>query len=377
MENEDTQELNVTEMMRELDRRQDQFLEDLKSYLSYAVEHRASDLFIVAGGPVSVKIDGRISAVGDGKVLPPQTEGLITQIYRLAGRSMSGYQSRGDDDFSFALPGLARFRVNTYRQRGSMAAVVRVVSFEIPDWQKLHIPEQVMDLANVTHGMVLVTGTAGSGKSTTQACIINRINQTRNCHIITLEDPIEFLHRDQMSIVSQREIAIDTNDYLSALRACLRQAPDVILLGEMRDHETIRTAMTAAETGHLLIATLHTKGTVNTIDRIIDSFPPAQQDQIRIQLSTVLHTVVSQQLLPDKNGGLVPAYEVMHMNSAIRNLIRDSKNHQIDNAIATGRTEGMISMDQSILDLYHAGFITQETALSYADNPDQLRRRMG
>ena len=377
MENEDTQELNVREMMRELDRRQDQFLEDLKSYLSYAVEHRASDLFIVAGGPVSVKIDGRISAVGDGKVLPPQTEGLITQIYRLAGRSMSGYQSRGDDDFSFALPGLARFRVNTYRQRGSMAAVVRVVSFEIPDWQKLHIPEQVMDLANVTHGMVLVTGTAGSGKSTTQACIINRINQTRNCHIITLEDPIEFLHRDQMSIVSQREIAIDTNDYLSALRACLRQAPDVILLGEMRDHETIRTAMTAAETGHLLIATLHTKGTVNTIDRIIDSFPPAQQDQIRIQLSTVLHTVVSQQLLPDKNGGLVPAYEVMHMNSAIRNLIRDSKNHQIDNAIATGRTEGMISMDHSILDLYHAGFITQETALSYADNPDQLRRRMG
>lgn len=377
MENEDTQELNVTEIMRELDRRQDQFLEDLKSYLSYAVEHRASDLFIVAGGPVSVKIDGRISAVGDGKVLPPQTEGLITQIYRLAGRSMSGYQSRGDDDFSFALPGLARFRVNTYRQRGSMAAVVRVVSFEIPDWQKLHIPEQVMDLANVTHGMVLVTGTAGSGKSTTQACIINRINQTRNCHIITLEDPIEFLHRDQMSIVSQREIAIDTNDYLSALRACLRQAPDVILLGEMRDHETIRTAMTAAETGHLLIATLHTKGTVNTIDRIIDSFPPAQQDQIRIQLSTVLHTVVSQQLLPDKNGGLVPAYEVMHMNSAIRNLIRDSKNHQIDNAIATGRAEGMISMDQSILDLYNAGYITQETALSYADNPDQLRRRMG
>lgn len=377
MENEDTQELNVTEIMHELDRRQDQFLEDLKSYLSYAVEHRASDLFIVAGGPVSVKIDGRISAVGDGKVLPPQTEGLITQIYRLAGRSMSGYQSRGDDDFSFALPGLARFRVNTYRQRGSMAAVVRVVSFEIPDWQKLHIPEQVMDLANVTHGMVLVTGTAGSGKSTTQACIINRINQTRNCHIITLEDPIEFLHRDQMSIVSQREIAIDTNDYLSALRACLRQAPDVILLGEMRDHETIRTAMTAAETGHLLIATLHTKGTVNTIDRIIDSFPPAQQDQIRIQLSTVLHTVVSQQLLPDKNGGLVPAYEVMHMNSAIRNLIRDSKNHQIDNAIATGRTEGMISMDQSILELYNAGYITQETALSYADNPDQLRRRMG
>lgn len=376
MENEDTQELNVTEMMHELDRRQDQFLEDLKSYLSYAVEHRASDLFIVAGGPVSVKIDGRISAVGDGKVLPPQTEGLITQIYRLAGRSMSGYQSRGDDDFSFALPGLARFRVNTYRQRGSMAAVVRVVSFEIPDWQKLHIPEQVMDLANVTHGMVLVTGTAGSGKSTTQACIINRINQTRNCHIITLEDPIEFLHRDQMSIVSQREIAIDTLDYPAALRACLRQAPDVILLGEMRDYETIRTAMTAAETGHLVIATLHTKGAVNTVDRIVDSFPPEQQAQVRIQLSMVLRSVISQQLLPAAAGGLVPAFELMHMNSAIRSMIRDSKNHQIDSVIQTSANEGMFSMDQSILKLWQEGRIAPETAVDYADNPEQMRRRM-
>lgn len=349
---------------------------ELIELLQRAVSDHASDLFIVAGGPVSEKQDGRIHPISEEKVFPPQTQELITSIYQLANRPMDNYLSSGDDDFSFAVSGLARFRVNAYRQRGSLAAVVRVVAFEIPDWQSLHIPPQVMELANVTHGMILVTGTAGSGKSTTQACIIDRINRTRNCHIITLEDPIEFLHRDQQSIISQREIAIDTHDYLSALRSCLRQAPDVILLGEMRDHETIRTAMTAAETGHLVIATLHTKGTVNTIDRIIDTFPPAQQGQIRIQLSTVLHTVVSQQLLPDQNGGMVPAYEIMHMNSAIRSLIRDSKSHQIDNAIAAGSTEGMISMDQSILALYRQGQISAETALSYASNADQLRRKL-
>ena len=218
---------------------------------------------------------------------------------------------------------------------------------------------------------------AGSGKSTTQACVIDRINRTRECHIITLEDPIEYLHRDRRSIVSQREIAIDTQDYPSALRACLRQAPDVILLGEMRDQETIHTAMTAAETGHLLIATLHTKGAVNTIDRIVDTFPSGQQDQVRVQLSMVLHTVVSQQLVPNTRGGLVPAFEIMHVNNAIRSLIRDSKTHQIDNAIAAGGGEGMITMDQSLLALYKGGEVTAETALAYADNPDQLKRRMG
>ena len=210
-----------------------------------------------------------------------------------------------------------------------------------------------------------------------------QINRSRECHIITLEDPIEYLHRDVKSIVSQREIRIDTADYLSALRACLRQAPDVILLGEMRDQETIHTAMSAAETGHLLIATLHTKGAVNTIDRIVDTFPSGQQEQVRIQLSMVLHTVVSQQLLPDKDGELpgkqgemIPAFEVMHMNNAIRSLVRENKTHQIDNAIAAGKAEGMISMDQSILGLYQAGLITPETALEYADNPDQMRRRL-
>ena len=347
---------------------------ELLDYLRFAVEARASDLFIVAGGPVCVKLEKRMTPVGGERVFPQETERLIMALYQQAQRSPDRFLSRGDDDFSFSVGGLARFRVNTYRQRGSLAAVVRVVAFDIPSWEELSIPAQVMDLAEETHGMILVTGTAGSGKSTTQA----RINHTRDAHIITLEDPIEYLHRDIKSIVSQREIAIDTEDYLSALRACLRQAPDVILLGEMRDQETIHTAMTAAETGHLLIATLHTKGAVNTIGRIVDTFPAAQQDQIRTQLSMVLRTVVSQQLLPGAGGDLVPAFEIMHTNSAIRSLIREGKVHQIDNAIAAGgRDEGMISMDQSILNLYKEGKITREAALNYADNPEQMSRRLG
>lgn len=348
----------------------------LTDYLERAVKDHASDLFIVAGGAVSAKIENRLVPISEDRVFPAETEELVREVYTLAERPIDRFLQQGDDDFSFSLAGLARFRVNVYRQRGSMAAVIRVVAFDIPDWKDLSIPEQVMDLAGVTHGMVLVTGTAGSGKSTTQACIIDRINRTRECHIITLEDPIEYLHRDRKSIVSQREVAIDTQNYPSALRACLRQAPDVILLGEMRDQETIHTAMTAAETGHLLIATLHTKGAVNTIDRIVDTFPSGQQDQVRVQLSMVLHTVVSQQLVPDANGGLVPAFEIMHVNNAIRSLIRDSKTHQIDNAIAAGGAEGMMSMDQSLLALYKSRQITAETALSYADNPEQLKRRM-
>lgn len=350
---------------------------ELLDYLKRAVADHASDLFIVAGGSVCEKLDKRLVPVSEERIFPQTTEQLILQLYTLAGRSPDRFLQHGDDDFSLSVPELARFRVNTYRQRGSLAAVVRIVSFDIPNWESLGIPAQVMDLADVSHGMILVTGTAGSGKSTTQACLIDHINRTRECHIITLEDPIEYLHRDVKSIVSQREIAIDTADYLAALRACLRQAPDVILLGEMRDAETIHTAMTAAETGHLLIATLHTKGTVNTIDRIVDTFPSGQQEQIRVQLSMVLHTVVSQQLLPGAQGNLVPAFEIMHTNSAIRSLIRDSKTHQIDNAIAAGSAEGMITMDQSLLSLYKTGQITAETAIHFSDNPDQMRRRMG
>lgn len=349
----------------------------LTEYLARAVEAGASDLFLIPGSPLSCKLEGKLMPLAQERLMPDETDVLISEIFSLAGRDMLPFRQSGDDDFSFAVPGLARFRVNTYRQRGSLAAVIRVVAFSVPDWEKLHIPAQVMELSRLSSGMVLFTGTAGCGKSTTQACLVDRINHRRACHIITLEDPIEYLHRNWMSIVSQREIALDTCDYPSALRACLRQAPDVIQLGEMRDLETIRTAMTAAETGHLLLATLHTRGAVNTIDRIIDIFPPDQQNQIRIQLSSVLHTVVSQQLLPDTDGGLVPAFEIMHTNSAIRGMIRDCKSHQIASAIASGGAEGMISMDQSVFALWQQGQITKQTALEYADNPEQLQRRMG
>ena len=349
---------------------------ELMEYLTEAVNRGASDIFAVAGAPVSVKAGGEMIRLDGEKLLPPKTMELITGVYESAGRDMKRLLTTGDDDFSFACSGLARFRVNAYKQRGSYAMVIRIVSFDIPSWEELMIPEEVMKLSTLTHGLVLVTGTAGSGKSTTQACIIDRINSTRSCHIITLEDPIEFLHRDKMSIVSQREIAIDTEDCVSALRASLRQAPDVILVGEMRDQETIRAAITAAETGHLVMATLHTNGTVNTIDRIIDSFAPEAQHQIRLQLSTVLDTVVSQQLVPGKNGERVPAFEIMHMNNAVRSMIRDCKTHMIYNAISTGSAEGMISMDQALLNLYQKGLITEQTAIVYSDNEEQMKRKM-
>ena len=348
---------------------------ELKEYLSWAVDSGASDIFIVAGTPVSAKKDGSLIYYDDRKLMPADVTELIESIYTSAGRGMDHFLECGDDDFSFAVGGLARFRVNTYRQRGSMASVIRVVHFEIPDWRGMGIPESVIKLAGLKNGMVLVTGTAGSGKSTTLACIVEEINSTRDCHIVTLEDPIEFLHRNKKSIVSQREIAIDTEDSLSGLRACLRQAPDVIQLGEMRDRETISTAMTAAETGHLLLATLHTKDAVNTIDRIIDTFPPEQQNQIRIQLGGVLRTVICQQLLPAVDGG-VPAFEIMNMTNAVRSLIRDGKTHQIDNAIAAGAADGMLSMDQSIYSLYKAGRISAETALAHAVNAEQMKRRI-
>ncbi len=350
---------------------------ELYDYLSWAVGEGASDIFFVAGTPVSAKKDGRMLASGDQKLMPADVEKLVEEIYAKAQRSMDRFLSSGDDDFSFAIGGLARFRVNTYRQRGSVASVIRVVHFDIPDWRSIGIPEEVLRLSELKNGMVLVTGTAGSGKSTTLACIVEQINSTRDCHIVTLEDPIEFLHRNKKSIVSQREIAIDTQDALSGLRACLRQAPDVIQLGEMRDRETISTAMTAAETGHLLLATLHTKDAVNTIDRIIDTFPPEQQSQIRIQLGGVLQTVVCQQLLPAADGGRVPAFEIMNMTNAVKSLIRDGKTHQIDNAIAAGAADGMVSMDQSIFRLYKEGRITADTALAYAVNADQMKRRIG
>ncbi|MEG0978757.1 MAG: PilT/PilU family type 4a pilus ATPase [Oscillospiraceae bacterium] len=349
---------------------------NLIDVLSGAVDKQASDIFVLSSLPLSYKLNGLIIPQDDEKITPETAKKLITKIYESAGRSMERLQTTGDDDFSLAVSGLSRFRVSTYKQRGSFAAVIRLVSFDIPDYKDLSIPEQVMDISEKTKGLVLVTGPAGGGKSTTLACIIDRINSTRNGHIITLEEPLEYLHRNKKSIISQREIETDTDNYVTALRACLRQSPDVILVGEMRDYETIKIAMTAAETGHLVISTLHTVGATNTIDRVIDVFPPNQQQQIRVQLAQLLQSVVSQQLIPTIDGGLVPAFEVMNLNSAIRNMIRESKVHQIDSVISTSASEGMLGMDTSIFNLYKLGKISRENAIKFASNPDMLKKKI-
>ncbi|MCD7764705.1 MAG: PilT/PilU family type 4a pilus ATPase [Lachnospiraceae bacterium] len=349
---------------------------DITSFLKSAVEADASDVFFVAGLPATYKVNGTLQHIGD-RLMPSDTEELIQEIYKMAGnRPIDHFLSVGDDDFSFAVPGLSRFRVSTYKQRGSLAAVIRVIAFDLPDPGTLGIPPVVLSLSNTTKGLILVTGPAGNGKSTTLACLVDRINSSRADHIITLEDPIEFLHRHKKSIVSQREISTDTNNYLTALRASLRQSPDVILLGEMRDYETIQTAMTAAETGHLVLSSLHTIGAANTISRIIDVFEPSQQRQISIQLSMVLHAVVSQQLVPAKDGSLIPAFEIMIMTPAISNMIRDNKIHQIEGVIYTSAKEDMISMDNSLLQLYKTGKITAETALQYCTNIEMMRKKV-
>lgn len=350
---------------------------DLNSILKQAIEEQASDVFIVAGRPISFRKNNVIYCINDEKLLPDDTEALLTEIYTCAdNREIKHLDQFGDDDFSFAIAGLSRFRVSAYKQRGALSAVIRIISFVLPDFSALGLPEYVMRLGNSEKGMILVTGPAGSGKSTTLACIINQINQNQQKHIITLEDPLEYLHRHEQSIVSQREINVDTENYVTALRAALRQSPDVILLGEMRDYETINIAMTAAETGHLLLSTLHTIGAANTIDRIIDVFPANQQQQIGVQLSMVLTAVVSQQLVPTIDGQVVPALEIMTVTPAIRNMIRDNKVHQIDGIIYSSMKEDMISMDGSLLNLYKQGQITKETALHYATNPEMLGRKL-
>ena len=346
---------------------------EVMELLTQAVEQNAADIFLVPGMPFSYKIGGRIICQGEEKIMPDQLDQMITRIYEIAkNRSMERVLSHGDDDFSFAIPGVSRFRANVFRQRGSLAAVIRVVRFELPDPGQLKLPDVIMGISKLTRGMVLVTGSAGSGKSTTLACIIDEINKTRNAHVITLEDPIEYLHRHKKSVVTQREIATDTDSYVSGLRASLRQAPDVILLGEMRDHETISIAMTAAETGHLILSTLHTLGAANTIDRVIDAFPPNQQQQIRTQLSMVLDAVICQQLVPTLDGGERPVFEIMFLNNAIRK----SKTHQIDGIIATSQEEGMISMDNSLLALYRQNVISKDTAIIYSSNTELMEKKI-
>ena len=333
---------------------------DIKEILVEAVEKDASDIFMISGAALAYKINGRVVSSGGPVLMPEDTRLAVFEIFSLAQIDITSPDDlKSEMDFSFSIKGTGRFRANIYRQRGSFSAVLRCVPFELPDAAALGIPESVMSLSETKSGIVLVTGAAGNGKSTTLSCMIDRINSSAEGHIITIEDPIEFLHKHKKCIISQREIGIDTGSYVDALRAALRQSPNVILLGEMRDFETINIAMTAAETGQLVLSTLHTNGAANTVDRIIDVFPTNQQHQIRIQLSMVLRAVVSQQLVPSVDGGLVPAFEIMVVNNAIRTMIREQKTHQIDTVLQS--EAGMQTMDSSLLKLYRDGVITAES----------------
>ena len=348
---------------------------ELIELLRRAADLGGSDLFFVPGAQPTAKVKGEFVPLADERLLPADTERLVTDAYALAHRGKEALEENGDDDFSFAVRDLSRFRCNVYHQRGSLAATLRMVTFGLPDPEKLGIPEGVLRLAEQRNGLVLVTGPAGSGKSTTLACLIDRINRARGGHIVTIEDPIEFLHAHRKSIVSQREVPTDAPSFSRALRGALRQAPDVIMLGEMRDTETIRTAITAAETGHLVLSSLHTIGAAKTVDRMIDAFPAEQQAQIRVQLAMALRAVVSQRLVPRKAGGQTPVFELMLVNPAVQNLIRDGRTHQIDNAIVGGGA-AMLSMDAELQRLVRAGEISRETALAYAVSPETLGKRI-
>jgi twitching motility protein PilT len=338
-----------------------------------AIEKKASDIFIIAGRPLSFKIMGDIVSYDDIQLSADDTYGIIYDIFKVANQeSLDELSTEGDVDFSFSLPKLGRFRVSAYKQRNSFAAVIRVVLFELPDPIKLGIPDVVMNLHSKTKGLILITGPAGSGKSTTLACLIDKINTERNCHIMTFEDPIEYIHKHKRSIVSQREISTDSKSYISSLRSSLRQAPDVMLIGEMRDLETIEIALTAAETGHLVLSTLHTTGAANTIDRIIDVFPSNQQQQVRIQLSMQLQAVISQHLIPSPVRGRAAAFEVMLATNAVSNLIRESKVHQLNSVIYSSEGKGMKSMDTSIYELYKNGIISKENAVMHSIDPDLM-----
>ena len=347
---------------------------DLKQLLMRSIEEQASDVHFTVGRPPCYRVDGVLSPIEGERLTPDMLRELLVPI--MEERHKEELSRDGQTDFAYAIPGVGRFRVNVFMQRGTYASVMRCLPFEIPQPETLGIPKEVVEVTNHKRGLVLVTGPTGSGKSTTLASLLHVINQKYPYHIITLEDPIEYLHRHDKSIVNQREIGSDSNSYGAALRAALREDPDVILVGEMRDLETISTAITAAETGHLVFSTLHTIGADKTIDRIIDVFPPSQQRQIAVQLSSVLQAVVSQQLVPDLTGGLTPAFEIMNTTPAIKNMIRDNKVHQIDGLIYSSSANGMLSMDNSLLRLYQQGVIDRQEALNHASNPEMLAKKL-
>lgn len=344
--------------------------------LEEAVRSKASDLHLSVGVPPIIRLHGELLPLDYPALVPEDTAVLAGQI--MNKKQEEEFKEKGELDLAYSCPGLGRFRVNIYRQRGSIAIALRVLNTEIPTLSSLNLPAVIKDFTLYHKGLLLVTGPTGSGKSTTLASFIDLINQERSCHILTLEDPIEYLHQHKNCMINQREIGQDSGGFAEALRAALRQDPDVILVGEMRDLETISIAITAAETGHLVLATLHTVDAVQTIDRVIDVFPPHQQQQIRIQLANTLIGVIAQRLLRRKDGaGRVPAVEILVSNPAVRNLIREGKIHQIYSVIQTGGRQGMQLMDSHLEELYRRGIIDRQTAIENATDPENLSKNIG
>jgi twitching motility protein PilT len=349
---------------------------DFADVLLEVLRLKASDLHLTAGSPPMVRQKGRLSALDYPALTPQQTREIIYSI--LTNDQRKRLENEWQIDFAYSIPGQGRFRVNAYFQRASLGAAFRLIPNEMPALDDLGLPPVLRDLTKKPRGFVLVTGPTGSGKSTTLAAMLDLINKERHEHIMTIEDPIEFLHRHQNCIVNQRELGSDAQSFGLGLKAALRQDPDVILVGEMRDLDTIATALTAAETGHLVFATLHTQDTSQTVDRIVDVFPPAQQHQVRVQLSVSLQGIVAQQLLPTADGqGRVCATEILVPTPAVRNLIREGKTHQIYSALQTGGAHGMQTMDAALVDLVRRNKITRELAEARSSSPEELRRLMG
>ncbi|MCI6242175.1 MAG: type IV pilus twitching motility protein PilT [Agathobacter sp.] len=349
---------------------------NMYNLLATAKANNASDIHITVGIKPKCRISGTLYEMAAFEVLTPaKTKELVESLFQ--PKQQATMDEKGEVDFAYAHPDLGRFRVNAFKQRGSYAAVLRIVGSKIPTPESLGVPEAVIGLTKKKRGLVLVTGPTGSGKSTTLASLIDVINKERNEHIITLEDPIEYLHKHNHAIVNQREIGLDTDSYGNALRAALREDPDIILVGEMRDFDTISTAITAAETGHLVFSTLHTIGAAPTIERIVDVFPAHQQNQIRSQLASVLEAVISQQLLPTIDGkGRVAAFEVMLGTPAIKNLIREDKAHQIPSIMQTSKKLGMQTMDDSLFNLYLKHKIDGANCVEFAQDTESMQQKL-
>ena len=348
---------------------------DIREILTTGVSLGASDIHLTVGLPPMMRVHGNLVTSNFPVMKPADTLDVLISVLNDHQRAV--FEEVGEYDLSYALPGVSRFRVNAFKQRGVIAMAFRVVATNVPSPDVLGVPESVVDLYQRKRGLILVTGPTGSGKSTTLAAIIDKINSCRDAHIITLEDPIEYLHSHKLSMVNQREIGTDTDNYANALRAALREDPDVILVGEMRDYETISVAITAAETGHLVLSTLHTNSAASTVDRVIDVFPPHQQQQIRVQFANVLEAVITQALIPTVDGtGRVAAFEVMHANHAIRNLIREGKSHQLESVMQTNRKIGMMTMDDAIGQLYLAGKIDRDQAIHFAHDPEGMAQKL-